>query len=68
MKKELQVRINQIYMAKVEQLNNESMAIAEMKRKDQFLISANQIENRDDFLNLTDSLDNWADEYPQVEY
>ncbi|RXG17981.1 hypothetical protein [Leeuwenhoekiella aestuarii] len=68
MKKVLQSRINEIYTAKVEQLFNESMARAEMKKKDQFLISVDEIENRDDFLKLTSELDNWANEYPQVNY
>jgi|GEM_PF-1764090 len=68
MKKVLQSRINEIYTAKVEQLFNESMATAEMKKKDQFLISVHEIENRDGFLKLTSELDNWAKEYPQVDY
>ncbi|MGK0387127.1 MAG: FtsZ-binding cell division protein ZapB [Patiriisocius sp.] len=67
MKRELQSRINTIYNAKVLLLNNQSMAIAELKKKNQLQQSVNQVNNRKDFLDMTNQLDNWASEFPVVQ-
>lgn len=60
-------RISKILKAKIQLLNNESMQVTELKIKQRFDVRANEVQQHNDFLELTSELDDWAQQNPAVQ-
>jgi len=60
-------RISNVWNAKVPLLNNELMQVAELRIKQRFDARANEVQQHNEFLELTSELDDWAQQNPAVQ-